>query len=246
MIPWVEGARTKGGQAMHSGYTAERVKWIAEQLIRAAPTLPVYVATPHADADLGKARKIDVSKFLANHRLTECGVMTAAFHPQLDGFDIDLVTADTLVLRDPREVMPRGHWWAPQQHLPDIRPYGDWFMHIPAGHPIRQVAFAKFTGNPSLTVKFDRYMIEAARSANLCPRLVTPPLVINGEWVMRDWKPWAQPVVSSTAALHPTAGKKFPELLDDHPWFSVAKDRTLEPIPTPSWPDLPEVPWSLQ
>lgn len=244
LIPWVAGARTKNGLPLHSGYTPDRVRWTVEQCIKAAPDLPVAVVTPDPDADLHPALRIDCRSFMQRHGFKECGVMTACFHPDLDHLDIDLVTADTHVLRDPRTVMPDGVWTAPQQHLPGSRPYGDWFMHIPARHPIRRPLFHMFTEHPALTWKFDAWMIQLARRLHLQPELLRPPLVINGEWVLRDWKPWAQPVTEQTAALHPSADRKFPELLLEHPHFAYAKTQSDLPNVSPRW-TVPTLPTSL-
>lgn len=207
---------------MHSGYDAGRVAFTIRQLRCSAPGLPIVLATPHVDESCGADLVIDCRRMLRDHRLVECGIMGAAFHPAMDHLDIDLVTADTLVLRDPRQVMPTGTFCAPQQHLPVMRPFGDWFVHLPALHKARREMWRFLLEDPSRQAKFDRYFIQACVYSGGMPQLLHPPVIINGEWIMRDWKPWSQPVTSETAAVHPLAGKKFPELLSEHEFFAHA------------------------
>jgi hypothetical protein len=239
LIPWIEG--TRSACRWEGGYTASRIRWIVRELAKSAPSLPIYVATPHADADLWPARIIDCKSWLRRHKLVECGVMAAAFHPDLEHLDVDLITADTLVLRDPREVMPDGIYSAPRQHLA-TRPFGDWFVHYPANHPIRAKALRAFTANPGMQAKFDKYMVDIAQHYNLLPTIIEPPIVINGEWIYEGWKPWCQPLTSETAAVHPHSHSKWPEFAETHAYFSHLPDRFAQPLPPLSWPDCPDVP----
>lgn len=237
IIPWVRGSRDpwKG-----EGYTAARVRWCVDRLVTAAPTLPVYVVTPHVDEAeaLGPARVIDCSRFLKRTGLVKCGVMAAMFHPDLEHLDLDGITADTLVLRDPREVMPLGSWWASEQHARRERPYGDWFSHYPARHPIRAACLRHFTTHPGTQDSFDKWMVKVAYAHRLAPKCLVPPVIINGGWIYEGWEGLCQPLTAETAAVHPHTHTKWPEMADTHPYFAHLPSLFSRPVPAVSWPAL--------
>ena len=238
VIPWMRGHRSKKAPI----YTRERVRWAAEQVLKVVRDVPIYIATPHVEEEeyLSPFRVIDCSQFVERSKATQCGIMTAWWHPDLDHVNIDGVTADTLVLRDPRDVM-LGSWYAPRAHKKKgRRPYGDWFCHYPAGHPIRPICRKFFLEHPEKQFDIDKHIWHCAEEAGLQPMIMEPPITVCADLAI---KKRSLPPGPSTAAIHPTTVRKWPELADQH--YRWLRSRFREPVPTPDWPDL-DIPRSLK
>jgi len=223
MVPWVRGTRS-GCRWSDAGYTRDHVLICVRNIRRCAPDLPIVVVTPHTDERFDEVADVTVM----DGRGSGCAIMANYFDERFDEFDIDCITTDTLVLRDPRHVMPSGSWTAPRQHLPAPRHWSDWFFHVPARHPIRKAVRKALRGVGDAALdRFDRFLCKAVGKAK--PDVILePPTIMTGEWVLRDWEPWCQHLMDVTAAVHSDGAVKWPELASSHSYF-----HHLEPLVKP-------------
>lgn len=218
---WVEGARPEWA---NGNYSLERAKWFVRMWCLAAPDHPLFIVTPHVECarDLEPAVVINCRDWIKRTQHKNCGIVAAQWEAPFDVFDVDSVTLDAMVLRDPRQVMPGGVWSAPITHLPKTRPFADWFTHMPARHPARRFIRREMT--PKLAEKHDKAVCDiTARYKVKPPQLLKPPIVINGELVAERRSGWEFEVTPETAAVHPHSHTKWPEFIDSHPNFECLR-----------------------